>query len=100
MQGFVLSLQLRQNGRDGVSDHQPHECLLNRLIRRRSKETPKLRVTGLCARNSPMTYEFPPQMARNAENISIWWRHNENKNKSPDVTARVGTNCKHHVRTG
>ena len=32
----------------GVSNHQPHDCLLNRLFRRRSKKTSKLRVTGLC----------------------------------------------------
>ena len=42
---------------------------------RKSKETSKLRVTGLCARNSPVTGEFPAQMASNAENVSIWWRH-------------------------
>ena len=37
----------------------------------------KLRVTGLCARNSPVTGELPVQMANNAENGSIWWRHHE-----------------------
>ena len=37
--------------------------------------TSKLRVTGLCAGNSPGTDEFPAQMASNAENVSIWWRH-------------------------
>ena len=40
------------------------------------QRTPKLRVTGLCAVNSPVTGEFPAQKANNAENISIWWRHN------------------------
>ena len=70
-----LSLQWRHNGRDIVSNHQPHDCLLNRLFRRRSKKTSKLRVTGLCAANSPGTGEFPAQMASNAENVSIWWRH-------------------------
>ena len=35
-----------------------------------------LRVTGFCAGNSPGTDEFPAQMAGNAENVSIWWRHN------------------------
>ena len=35
----------------------------------------KLHVTGLCARNSPGTGEFPAQMASNMENVSIWWRH-------------------------
>ena len=39
-----------------------------------SKKTSKLRVTGLCAGNSPETGEFPAQMASNAENVSIWWR--------------------------
>ena len=57
------------------SNHQPHYCLLNRLFRRRSKKTSTIRVTGLCARNSPVTGEFPAQMASNAENVSIWWCH-------------------------
>ena len=35
----------------------------------------KPRVTGLCEGNSPLTGEFPPQRASNAENVSIWWRH-------------------------
>ena len=38
-------------------------------------KTSKLRVTGLCAGNSPGTGEFHAQMASNAENISISWRH-------------------------
>ena len=49
----------RHNGRDGVSNHQPHDCLINRLFRRRSKNTSKFRFTGLCAGNSPRTGEFP-----------------------------------------
>ena len=81
-----LSLQWRHNGRDGVSNHQPHECLLNRLFRRRSKETSKLRVTGFCAGNSLGTGEFPAQMASNAENVSIWWRHHD------EETSRISHN--------
>ena len=42
----VCALQRHHNGRDGVSNHQPHDCLLNRLFGRRSKKTSKLRVTG------------------------------------------------------
>ena len=61
--------------RDGVSNHQPRDCLLKRIFRRRLKKTSKLHVTGLCAGNSPVTGEFPAQMASNAENVSIWWRH-------------------------
>ena len=53
------SLQWRHNGHDGVSNHQPHQCLLNRLYGRRSKKTSKLRVTGLCVGNSPRTGEYP-----------------------------------------
>ena len=67
----------RHNGRDGVPNHQPHACLLNRSFRRRSKKTSKPRVTGLCAGYSPVTGEFPAQMASNAENVSIWWCHHD-----------------------
>ena len=45
------------------------------VFRRWSKKTSKLHVTGLCAGNSPVTGEFPAQMASKAENGSIWWRH-------------------------
>ena len=69
------SLRWHHNGRDSVSNHQPHHCLLSRLLGRRSKKTSKLLVTGLCVGNSPGTGEFPAQMASNAENVSIWWRH-------------------------
>ena len=71
------TLLWRHNGRDGVSNHQPHDCIPNRSFRRTSKKTPKLRVTGLCAGNSPVTGEFPAQTVNNAENASIWWRHHE-----------------------
>ena len=71
----MLALQWRHNGRDSVSNHQPHDCLLNRVFRRRSKKTSKLRVTGFCEGNSPGTGEFPAQMASYTESISIWWRH-------------------------
>ena len=69
------TLPWRHNGLDSVSNHQPHHCLLSRLFGRRSKKTSKLRVTGLCAWNSPGTGEFPAQRASYAENVSIWWRH-------------------------
>ena len=69
------SLQWRQNGLDGVSNPQTLHCLLSRLFGCRSKKISKLRVTGLCAGNAPGTGEFPAPMASNAENASIWWRH-------------------------
>ena len=69
--GIYGLLEWRNNGCDSVSNHQPHDCLLNRLSRRRSKKTSKLRVTGLCAGNSPGTGEFPAQRASNAEMFSF-----------------------------
>ena len=75
MENVGFPLQWLQNGSDGVSNHQPHHCLLNRLFRRRSNEISKLSVTGLCVGNSPVTGEFPAQKTSDAENVSIWWRH-------------------------
>ena len=72
---FVLTLQWRHNEHYRVSNHQPYNCLLNRLFRHRSKKTSKLRVTGFCAGNSPVTSEFHTQRASNAENVFIWWSH-------------------------
>ena len=72
---ILIALRWRHNELDSVSNHQPQDCILNRLFRCRSKKTSKLRVTGLCAGNSPGTDEFPAQMASYAENVSIWWRH-------------------------
>ena len=86
---YLHTLQWRHNGRDSVSNHQPCECLLSRLIRRRSKKTSKLRVTGLCAGNSPETGEFPLQRASNAENVSIWWRHHDTSYLTYFISTRV-----------
>ena len=55
----AITLERRHNGLESVSNHQPHDCFLNRLFRRRSKKTSKLRVTGPCEGNSPGTGEFP-----------------------------------------
>ena len=75
----------RHNGRNGVSNHQRHDCLLNHSLRRRSKKTSKLCITGLCAWNSPVTGEFPhkwPVMLKMLPfddvimlnyNPSLWW---------------------------
>ena len=41
----------------------------------KKKKTSKLRVTGLCEGNSPVTGKLPAQRASNAENVFIWWRH-------------------------
>ena len=51
------------------------DCLLSCLFSRISKKTSKLRATGFCEGNPRVTGGFPSQMANNAENVSIWWRH-------------------------
>ena len=58
---LYMALQWRHNERNEVSNHQPRDCLLNRLFKARSKKTSKLRVTGLCEGNSPGTGEFPAE---------------------------------------
>ena len=64
------ALQWRHDECDGVSNHQPHGCLLNRLFRCRGNRT----LWGECTGDG----EFPAQRASNAENVSIWWRHHGN----------------------
>ena len=73
---------LHWNTTGGRHTHQAHvvnqSSICARLKRhdgRTPKKISKLRVTGLCAGNSPVTGWIPAQRARNAENASIWWRH-------------------------
>ena len=47
------------------------------FVQAQIKETSKLRGTGLCGGNSPVTDEFPAQKASSAEIVSIWWRHHD-----------------------
>ena len=84
--GYSLTLQWCHYERDGVSNHQPHDCLLNSWFRRRSKKALKLRITGLCAGNSPVTGEFPAQRDSDAENVSIWWCHHQNRRSGHSIT--------------
>ena len=53
------TLQWRHNEHNGVPNHRRFYCLLNRLFRRRSKKTSKLRVTGLCEGNPSVIGGFP-----------------------------------------
>ena len=72
---LINSLQWRHNGPDSVSNHQLHDCLLNRLFIRRSKKTSKPRVNWPLCGEFTGDGEFPAQMASYAEDVSIWWRH-------------------------
>ena len=83
----LIPFQWRHNDHDGVSNHQPHDCLPNRLFMRRSKKTSKLCFTGLCEGNSPVTGELPTRRASNAENNSIWWRHHANWSRINEYSA-------------
>ena len=56
---FAFTLQWRHKERDGVSNHRRLECMLNRLFKRRSNETSKLRVTGICEGNPLVTGGSP-----------------------------------------
>ena len=67
-------VQWRHNEHDGVSNHLCLDSSLNYLFRRSSKKASKLRVTGLCQGNSPVTDESPSQRASNTENVAIRWR--------------------------
>ena len=65
------TLEWRHNELDGVWNHQRLDCLLNRLFRRKSKKTSKLRVTGLCDGNPLVTGGFPSQRASDAVGVKV-----------------------------
>ena len=91
-----LALQWCHNERDGVSDHRRLGGLFSRLFKRRSKETSKLHVTGLCAGNSPVTGEFPSQRTSNAENVFMWCRHHglwTSNSNSPTPSCAITYPC-------
>ena len=69
------SLKRCHNEHDRVSNHQRLDWLLSLLCSRRSRKTSKLRVTGLCEGNPPVTGGFPYQRASDAGSGSIWWRY-------------------------
>ena len=100
LQNYVgISLQWRHNEQNGVSNHQPHACLLNRLFRHRSEKTSKLRITGLCVRISPVTSEIPAQRTSNAESFFIRWRHHvaaTNQNPSLNLQMLILGVLKYH----
>ena len=71
---YTLELPMYQGHYSDVimdATHQPHDYLLNRLFKRRSKKISKHRVTCLCGGNSPVTGEFTAQKASNAEIFSF-----------------------------
>ena len=85
---MMKTLQWRHNGPDCVSNHLPHDCLLKRSFRRRSKKTSKLRVTGLCTGihrrsvNSPHKGPVTRKMFPIDDVIMIWMCFYASRNKS------------------
>ena len=69
----AFTLHWRHNDHCSVSNHQLHDCLLNRLIKE-NINAPSHRP--LCGEFTG-TGEFSAQRVSNAENGSIWWRHHD-----------------------
>ena len=70
----ICTLQWRHNGHQITSLTIVYSTIYSGADQRKTSE---LHVTGLCVGNSPGTGEFLAQMASNAENVSIWWRHHD-----------------------
>ena len=71
----VVALLYGENTHHGASAHgRATNAKFKRIYVR--KDLNNIRIQ-LCAGNSPGTGEFPAQMASNAENVSIWWRHHD-----------------------
>ena len=69
-------LQWRHNVRDGVLNHQAHDCLFYRVLKTQMKENIKAeRHWPLWGKFTGVTGEFPAQRDSNAENVSILWRY-------------------------
>ena len=81
--GIDTSLQWRHNEPDGVSNGLPHDCLLNRLFRHiyKNKHLSSASLTILRGVHQ-WTVNSPHKGPRNAENVSIWWRHHIFKHAS------------------
>ena len=70
------ALRWRNNGRDSVSNHNltiVYSTVYSGADKKKNIKVP--RHWPLCVGNSPGPGEFPAQMASNAGNVSIWWRH-------------------------
>ena len=75
------TLQWRHNGRDSVSNHQPHECLLNRLIRRRKHQSSASLAFVRGIHRGPVTrpvtrkmFSFDDVIMKQLETFAVQWR--------------------------
>ena len=76
---MAISLQLSHNGSNGVLNHQHHDCLLNRLFRRRSKHQSSASLAYVreihrwpvnFAHKGPVTYKMYP-----FDDFIVWNRY-------------------------
>ena len=87
---IYATLRWRHNGRDGVTSLAiVYSTVYWGADQRKHQSFPSLAFL----RGSPVTGEFPAQMASHAENIFIWWRHHDlflalNSCRSHDVCRR------------
>ena len=88
----VFTLQWRRNEYDGVSNHRPHDCLLNRLFKAQIKENIK------APRHWPVTGEFPHKWPVTLKIlpfddviIDFPLLGNENKFRAPHVISVIST---------
>ena len=90
------TLLRHHNGHSSVSNHQPHDCLHNRLFRRRSQKTSKLRATGLCVGNSPGPVNSPhkgPVTRKMFPFDDVIMKSAAQHSKSAQSTDPLGMNC-------
>ena len=66
------SLQWHHNESDGVSNQQPHDCLLNRSFRRRSLKQQSSASLAFVRGIHGWPVNSPH---KGPEHVSIWWRH-------------------------
>ena len=71
---FELSLPLPHNEHYSVSNYWRLDCLINRLFRRRSKQTSKLRVTGRWPVDSPHKGPVTRKMFP-SDDVNMWCRN-------------------------
>ena len=97
----LVPLQWRHNEHPSVSNYRRLSCLFNRVLRLTSKEISKPTLLALCGGNTPLTDGFPSQSSRNAETVSIWWRHYAivNMDLRWRITMRRNKKCKLWVRS-
>ena len=61
--------------RHNVSNHRQFHCLLNSLLKLRTKKISKIRITGPLWGEQTLTGGFPSQRASDSKSITMSWRH-------------------------